>query len=259
MSITMRAALAAALAAGIGLLAGVPAAGAETVVPKSSVAFRDSIGVATHVGFFNTAYARWPMLVSRLEELGVRHLRDGAQGDLAPEAAEINRIVYRRINQAADHGIRFTFLMGGARGETGSLEELVSAVAGPLRRATEALEAPNEFDKYVGGRSWAARLTAYSRALRREVQSTPSLRSLPVLAPSLANAGSERRLGNLRRLFDFGNVHPYTGGRSPNTKLLRSNVADAGLVSGSLPVWATEAGFHNALNLRGAGQPPVSE
>jgi hypothetical protein len=233
---------------------------AHVVIPKSAVAFRDSVGVATHVGYTDTAYARWPLLVSRLDELGVRHLRDGAYADGSPSARPYNDYVYRSIDLAAAHGMRFTFLMGGAHGETGTLDELVRVVAGRLRHATEALEAPNEFDKYVGGRRWAARLTSYSRDLYRKVHAQPSLRRVPVLAPSLANPGSERRLGGLRRWFDLGNVHPYTGGLSPNPGHVRTELHDAHYVSGPKPVWATEAGFHNALRNRVPGaQPPVSE
>jgi hypothetical protein len=229
-------------------------------MPKSAVAFRDSVGVATHVGYTDTAYANWPRLVARLDELGVRHLRDGAYGDPSPAARPYNDYVYKAIDLAAAHGMRFTFLMGGAHGETGTLDQLVRVVAGRLRQATEALEAPNEFDKYVGGRNWAARLATYSRNLYRKVNAEPSLRNVPVLAPSLANPGAERRLGSLRKWFDLGNVHPYTGGLSPDPGHVRTELADAHLVSGPKPVWATEAGFHNALGNRQAdAQPPVSE
>jgi hypothetical protein len=255
----MRAALARVLVAGTCLIAGAPAASADVVSPRSADAFRNSVGVATHVGYTDTAYANWPRLVARLDELGVRHLRDGAYGDPSPQAREYNRYIYEAIDLAAAHGMRFTFLMGGARSETGTLDQLVRVVAGRLRHATEALEAPNEFDKYVGGRNWAPKLAAYSRELRRRVDAEPSLRSLPVLAPSLANAGAERQLGDLRRWFDVGNVHPYTGGRSPEPGHLRTELADASLVSGSKRVWATETGFHNALHHRTDGQPPVAE
>ena len=257
---SMRVVLTGLLAAGTLLMAVAPSASAHAAMPKSAVAFRDSVGVATHVGYTDTAYANWPRLVARLDELGVRHLRDGAYGDQSPSARDYNAYVYKSIDLAAAHGIRFTFLMGGANGETGTLDQLVSVVAGRLRHATEALEAPNEFDKYVGGRNWAARLATYSRSLYRKVNAEPSLRGVPVLAPSLANPGAERRLGSLRKWFDLGNVHPYTGGLSPDPGHVRTELADAHLVSGPKPVWATEAGFHNALGNHQAGaQPPVSE
>ena len=57
---------------------------------------------------------------------------------------------------------------------------------------------------------------------------------------------------------DRGNVHPYTGGRSPDPAHLKAELGRARAVSGSKPVWATEAGFHNAMDAR-SGQPAVSE
>jgi hypothetical protein len=254
----MRAALAAVLAAGACILVAAPVASAHAVSPKSSVAFRDSVGVATHVGYTDTAYANWPLLVARLDELGVRHLRDGAYGDPSARARDYNAYIYKAVDLAAARGMRFNFLMGGTRSETGTLDQLLDAVAGPPRHATEALEAPNELDKYAGG-AWASRLATYSRDLYTKAKARPGLRSLPIIAPSLANSGAERRLGDQHKWLDLGNVHPYTGGRSPDPAHLRTELADASLVSGSKPVWATEAGFHNALRHTTDGQAPVSE
>ena len=154
--------------------------------------------------------------------------------------------------------MRFDFLMGGSNSETGTLDELLHVVSGRLRHATEALEAPNEFDKYVGGRVWASRLSSYSHELYRKAKARPALRGLKIIAPSLADAGAERTLGDQHKWLDLGNVHPYTGGRSPDPAHLRAELADASMVSGSKPVWATEAGFHNALRDR-TNQPAVSE
>ncbi len=255
----MRAALTGALAAGACFLAVAPAASAHAVSPKSAVAFRDSVGVATHIGYYDTAHGNWSRLVAQLDALGVRHLRDGVYANPSPQAAESNRRYYEAVDLAASHGMRFNFIMGGG-GETGTLDQLIDVVAGRLRPAAEALEAPNEVDKYVGGPRWASKLAAYTRNLYRKVQADRSLRSLPILAPSLATFGAERRLGDQRKWLDLGNVHPYTGGESPDPERLHSALAEASRVSGpKKPIWATEAGFHNALHHRTDGQAPVSE
>jgi hypothetical protein len=255
----MRAALAAVLAAGACFVAVAPAAGARAVSPKSAVAFRDSVGVDTHIGYYDTAYRSWSRLVARLDALGVRHLRDGVYGNPSPHAAEYNRRYYTAVDLAAAHGMRFTFIMDGRR-QTGTLDQLIDVVGGRLRLAAEALEAPNEADKYVGGPRWASALAADTRNLYRKAKASRSLRSLPILAPSLATFGAETQLGDQRRWLDLGNIHPYTGGKSPNPEHMRSELAKASRVAGPRkPVWATEAGFHNALNHRTDGQPPVSE
>jgi hypothetical protein len=60
----MRAAVGGLLAASAWLLTAVPAANADVVAPKSALAFRDSVGVVTHVVYYSTAYGDWPRVVS---------------------------------------------------------------------------------------------------------------------------------------------------------------------------------------------------
>jgi hypothetical protein len=240
------------------LLASVPAASAYTVTPKSAPAFRDSVGVVTHAVYYDTAYGDWPRAVARLHELGVTHVRDGAYGNPAPQWRDWNERYYRAVELAASRGIRFTFGMGRPGNKAGTLSDLVRVVSGRLRFAAEALEAPNEFDKYVGGSRWPLRLANYSRDLYGAVRANPALRGLPVVGPSFAAPDGPRRVGDLRSRLDVGNIHPYTGGLSPGPAHLRSELERASAISGRKPVWATEAGFHNALRSR-SGQPPVSE
>ena len=48
------------------------------VMPTRASAFFNSIGVNTHIGFYDTNYADFQgMLKPRLLELGVKHIRDG--------------------------------------------------------------------------------------------------------------------------------------------------------------------------------------
>jgi hypothetical protein len=148
--------------------------------------------------------------------------------------------------------------MGQPRNPFGTLDDLMGVVAGRLRGAIEAVEGPNEFDHFVGGPRWPSLLAAYNRRLYSKVKAHPSLRSLPVVGPSLGLNKSERALGTQEAWLDVGNVHPYTGGLSPNPDHLRSALAETTIVSGRKPVWATEAGYHTALRST-TGQAPVSE
>ena len=158
----MRAALAAVLAAGVSLLMSAPAASAEVVMPKSAVALRDSVGVVTHIVYYDTAYGNWPRVVDRLDELGVRHVREGVYAN--PEWRDWNERYYRAVELAAAHGIRFNFGLNPPGSNTGTLDQLLAVVAGRLRNAAEALEAPNEVDKYVGGQRWPVMLARRSSA-----------------------------------------------------------------------------------------------
>ncbi len=252
------AALAAVVSAACFLLTTAPTAGAYSVTPKSAPAFRDSVGVVTHAVYYDTAYGNWPKVVASLRKLGVNHLRDGLYANETPEWRDWTERYYRAVDLAAANGMRFDFGMGRPGSEIGTIDQLVAVAGGRLRHAAEALEAPNEFDKYVGGRGWQSRLAAYDQALYRKVKAVPSLRSLPFVGPSFSTVQAARTAGNQRSWMDLGNVHPYTGGRSPDPAHLKAELGRARAVSGSKPVWATEAGFHNAMNAR-SGQPAVSE
>ncbi len=254
----MRAGVTALLGILVCLAVGGGPAAAEPVTPRSAAAFRDSVGVVTHAAFGDTAYAQWPRLVAKLDELGVRHLRDGMYANPVGHRREFNERFYRSVELAAARGMRFTFGLAGPAYDAGTMDQLLAVVAGRLRHAAEALEAPNEYDKFMGGPRWSAVLGAYSRQLYRRVNADPALRSLPVLGPSLATSGAEAALGNQSAFLDRGNIHPYSGGQSPSPAHLRSEFADAALVAGDKPVWATEAGYHNAVRTR-SGHPGVSE
>lgn len=255
----MRVVLAWLLVAGVCSIVAAPAASADVVAPKSAFAFRDSVGVVTHVVYYDTAYGDWSRVVARLRELGVRHLREGVYANPDPQWRDWNERYYRAVELAAAHDIRFTFGMSPPGSGTGTLDQVLDVVGGRLRHATEALEAPNEFDKYVGGPRWPSVLSAFGRDLHRRAKAHRSLRSVPILGPSFATPEGPRRVGDQRSWLDVGNIHPYTGGLSPDPKHVRSELARASVTAGRKPVWATEAGFHNALRAGPQHQPPVSE
>ena len=92
--------------------------------------------------------------MQRLRQLGVRHVRDGVYANPAPQWRDWNERSYRAVELAARAGMRFDFGMGRPGSGTGTLDQLLDVVGGRLRGATDALEAPNEFDHFVGGRRW---------------------------------------------------------------------------------------------------------
>src|SRR3954470_12896794 len=92
----MRAVLAGLLAAGACSLAAAPAASASPVAPRSAAAFYDSVGVSTHIVYYDTAYGDWSRIVARLQELGVRHIRDGIYANPTGQGAGLKRALLRR-------------------------------------------------------------------------------------------------------------------------------------------------------------------
>jgi hypothetical protein len=237
----------------LALAGSVPPAAAE--MPRSAAAFRDSVGVNTHVSYFNTPYGRWPAVVDKLEALGVTHLRDGAFAN--PAWRDWNRRYYAGIQAAAARGMRFNLIMARPGSEAGTLGQLVAAVAGPLAGAVESVEGPNEYD-IAGVASWAKPLRSYQQELYDKVKAHPALRRIRVVGPSLVWASSRATLGNLESALDIGNMHPYTGGQSPSPAAMANEIALARRVSHGKPIFATEAGFHNSVAAT-SGQPGVPE
>jgi hypothetical protein len=245
------------LAGALCLICSVPAAVAD-VSARSANAFYNSVGVDTHATFASTAYGQWPRLVGLLDELGVKHVSDGVYGNPDPSWDWFNSYFQNAVELAASHGIRFAFEVGKPGYQGGTIDQLVSVLSGPLRNAVEALEAPNEFDS-SGVPDWASQLAAYDRQLYAAVKASPSLRSLPVIGPSLVGDGAPAKLGDQQSSLDFGNIHPYTGGLSPSPAYTAAQLQRISAVSGHKPVWATEVGYYNALNAPQGPLQPVSE
>ena len=231
-----------------------------SVAPRSAFALRDSIGVVTHIVYYDTAYGRWDQIVWRLAELGIKHVRDGIYAN--PGWRDWNERYYRAVEQAASLGIKFNYGVSG--NDFGTIDQRLAAIAGRLSGTAASIEGENEHDLFVGGDNWAARLAYLQAALYAAVKWHPSaeIRALPVVGPSFGTWDGQERFGayNPTGWMDFGNIHPYTGGDSPNPFSVALNLQKATAVSGSKPVFATEAGFHTALHMpAGANQPPVSE
>ncbi len=234
-------------------------AGAQSVRPQSAGAFRDSVGVNTHIVYFNTAYGNWPRIVSAITALGIRHLRDGVYANPEPQWHDWNEAYYSDVEYAAARGLRFDFGLGQPGFGAGTLAQLVTVIKTRLRNAVEAVEDPNEFDQYGGMANWPGPLAGYDRALYRMMKADPSLRSLPVVGPSFAGPTAPQELGDQAKWMDVANIHPYTGGQSPTPQHTDSELLRAAVTGPGKPVWATEAGFHNAMNAPASAQPPVSE
>jgi hypothetical protein len=213
----------------------------EGIAPRSAAGFLDSIGVNVHMTYYDTAYARVDEWAARLEELGVRHVRDGLVLDNPRYVDD-----YRRL---ASRGVRATVIVAEP------VPESVELAAGPLRPVVEALEAPNEADATLGP-DWEATLERLLPELHA-VTEDGSLRGVPLIGPSFVGYDNRAKVDDLRRYWDVENVHPYPGGKEPAANLSREIVA-VRVEGRGRPIQATETGYHTAVSAT-AGQPPVTE
>jgi len=107
------------------------AAQAAPVPAKSADSFVDSIGVNTHFTYGGTPYERFDEMKSKLQEVGIRHIRDGGYND--PD-------FFNKLRELGSVGIKSNIIF--SRNPTGEVLDVVKSLSG----AIEAVEGPNESD-----------------------------------------------------------------------------------------------------------------
>ena len=222
-----------------------PAAAQSFVPAKPARAFGDSIGVNVRLTYNTSSYKNWPVIKSRLEELGIHFVNDS----ICPTCT----YQVDHLNQLAAVGIRSNLGVGNLNSTPAQIGTLLRGMRDKLPASVASIASVNEPD-ISGDANWVAKTRAFQKALYQQVQAIPALRNLPVLGPSLVNRGSRAQLGDLSAYLDRGNIHPYPGGTPP----LR-NLADEqqlmSAVSGSKPLVATETGYHTDLTFTGPHRP----
>lgn len=209
----------------------------------------DSVGVNTHWYYGGTdGYQylhQFSTLIGLMKQAQIYHFRDGefAQGYNTPSW------ITGMYAQLAANGMKAELIV--ANGQTLSqLESGLQAYPG-----LEAIEPPNEWD-LNGGSNWPTTMLAQ---LPIVWQAGKDLR-LTVLGPSLTQASSFAKLGNVSQYMDYDNMHPYSGGRNPETAGWGGGVDSQGNGYGSiewnidmvqeygpnLAAYATEDGFQTS-------------
>ena len=219
-----------------------------SVKAEPAAAFIDTIGVNTHLHYQGTVYdKRYKDLIKpKLLELGVKHVRDGAY---TYEGAGRNTFFYKRLRELGTAGINFNLItsLETPYNEATDYSKLGDVVAWS-NGAVTSFEGINEPD-LQGIRGWASLTRDAQKKLYAAVRGDPALKNVKVLGPS--PIWKTKDLGDLSRYMDYGNAHPYPGGKMPtgseygqSTKATMKTVARN---SGTKPVMFTETGYHNAL------------
>lgn len=214
--------------------------------------FVNSMGVATHLRYLDTAYGRYDDIIKpRLLELGVRHIRDGGK----------DPVFFERLNDLAGDGIRSTLVMDPRDGILPT--NVVNDVIKPVISSIEAAEGPNEWDVQpqlqYEGKSFPEGLRNYQTDLYKAIKSDPATAKIAVLTPSLAFPSNAPALGYLQSA-SVGNMHSYAGGNIPSQDLDNKWLPGTRTVAGDeKPIVATECGWHNAVDDPHASQPGISE
>lgn len=210
--------------------------------------FVASVGVNVHTSYNDTTYGNARAVLALLNEMGVRHVRDGMKVD-RPD-------VYAAWQTFKANGIGLDLLVGDPlqRFGSGTLDQAFSSLEklGSTIKV-DALEGPNEFNQ--DDKDWISIVRKFQQSLWLHRNSSPRYRSTPVYGPSLTSYDAMHEIGNLASFLTFVNIHPYSGGDIPD-RSLRDNIENVRSMAPGAPVVSTESGYHNALSDR-VDQPAI--
>jgi hypothetical protein len=214
--------------------------------------FVGSVGINVHLHFNDTLYRdNFPLIKSRLLELGVRHIRDGLV-----DATEWTTY-YDRLNELGAAGIKCTLIVHPD-------DDIALWLDYPSRvpECFHAYEGPNEFDLN------RRRLPDWVEVLRDTVIRLGSIRDVPgldryqVYGPSLITKKAYNDLGDISPYIDVANTHHYFAGRNPETRgwgphgygSMNFNLRLVDHYSAPMPIVTTEAGYRDDPDAE-AGRP----
>jgi hypothetical protein len=231
-----------------------------TETPKSADSLVDSIGVNIHMTFGNTAYNDVAVVKKMLATLGIRHVRDG--GKYYPNDPRYNEYEFGTYGKVASLGIGFDLILdffGGVDPNpmTPALMAALQSLATKNGVTIDSYEGPNEAD-IAGNKNWIADTRSFMASVYSSVKTNATTSIIPVIGNSLAGPSTNwSLLGNMAAHEDYGNMHPYANTQHPSYNFA-ADLANQINVSGSQPIWVTEAGWSNAMNAND-NTPNVSE
>jgi len=224
--------------------------GPETA--RSAYGFVNSIGLNTHLNYFDRTYGNFDLVERELLSIGIRHLRDG----IHLQDPGYNKLLYGRWIELGKAGIRFDAVLD-PRSKLGQLTpQLIAQVEDLSGHTIESFEGPNELD-ISGDPGWLARDRSYQEEILSAVNALGDASRPQVIGPSLALASHGAESDLPLEGFDEGNLHPYPAGKMPSVVFPKQTVL-AKHIFGGKPIVFTETGYHNALNDH-SDQPAVSE
>lgn len=217
---------------------------------RSANSFIDAVGVVVHLNRNDSAYSEFDSIIKpRLQELGVRHVRDGVR----LEDSETQQ----KFTDLAILGIKSTLVMDPRDQANASVAlDIVKAIP----TAVEAVEGPNEWDVWEDltyqGQPFPDGVRIFQSELYDAIKGDPTTAGLDVLSPTVALWLNASQLGAVD--CDYGAMHSYPGGEPPTAGLDWHWIPSTEQICPDKPIIATESGWHNAVDAE-SGQPGVSE
>jgi hypothetical protein len=210
----------------------------QTVSAIAAGSFIDSLGVNTHMGYLNTAYANTSLVESSLAYLGIDHVRDGIP--------QLNSANFAGEKALAAAGYKIDFVMETPTADAfATLDYLAKNNPGSVF----SVEGPNEVGfapvTFDGGNGVVNQILD-QQAIYNAVHADPALAGVSVLnlTVGLQSSISYSQLGNMSGMADQGNAHVYAPfGFSPAFDW-SGILALEGSSTPGLPMAVTEAGYY---------------
>jgi hypothetical protein len=218
-----------------------------------------SMGVNTHLNYYDTTYNNYQEVITELQYLGIDHVRDTLPDTTDPGALS-------RYQAAMSAGIKFDFT--NAASNVPSELNLASdlAVLNALELSNPggiaAVEGLNEIDGVptfaYGGLVGLPAAIAFQTALYDDVKADPSLKGVAVYNMSLRQGGNPGALGNMSAEADYSNTHVYFMWVPPSWNIPNQVAANAEAVPGK-PAVITETGYDTMTHTDPGGAAFVNE
>jgi hypothetical protein len=209
--------------------------------------FVDSIGVNTHLYYDSSVYHQQysSLIKPKLQELGVRHIRDGATRNLNG--------YMDRLKELSTLGIRSTLVCDPRDITPQAAVNLVKELG--ATSVVEAVQGTNEYN-LSGDGNWVNNVRNYQQQLYTLIKNDSVTRNVQVYGPSLSGGEAYDAIGDLSAYVDYGTMNNYFGGRNPGTKgwgsddygSLDWNVRTAKKASVSKQIITTETGYHSVVS-----------
>lgn len=202
---------------------------------KPAADFIDSIGVGTHLNYYDTPYGDFARVRSAIDYLGIHHVRESIGSQTEHQ---------RRIDALGADGVKFNFVMQG-NSEYALQKQLIAQRAG----ITASIEGPNETDIFpfsFGGSTGPAGAAKMMQDINAWVDSSAALRGKPVIQASYADSANVSKFGNLSAYADYANTHTYFGRGDAPSGAIEFRMAEAQKISPGLPTITTETGYYTA-------------
>ncbi len=231
----------------------------QTVPSMPLATFQDSLGVGMHIEYTDGKYADATAVLSDLQYLGIRNVRDGV-----PQPA-----LWLPVGQGlaamqmlASNGIRWDLLASPTQPLATSMQQLdnlVTANPGMLI----SVEGPNEINNQplptASGQTEEQAAEQYQRQLYSLVHADPKLQGIPVL---YFTGGAPIDLKTNPGLADFENTHPYPKNGVQPYPVMQQEFINTFIEPNSTPKVITETGYYTlpqSTNWGGVDEPAQAE